>query len=114
MSDEPARRVVTDVSTTQATDAADQDVVPANETTDLGAIAATEVKPEATLALHYREGAAMLVATSGTAIPAQLTVTDGDGQTIAVYTAGPALKVQARELNPNHLWEVPISYSTRQ
>ncbi|MFI5546114.1 hypothetical protein ACIA6E_20330 [Streptomyces sp. NPDC051815] len=45
----------------------------------------------ATLALTELNGVPALRATGGSAVPAELVVVDGDGNRIAVYTAGPAV-----------------------
>ncbi|MET8755895.1 hypothetical protein ABZW32_38250 [Streptomyces sp. NPDC004667] len=48
----------------------------------------------ATLALTELNGVTVLRATGGSAVPAELVVVDGDGNPIAVYKAGPAVRTR--------------------
>ncbi|MGP3636871.1 hypothetical protein ACTU45_26535 [Streptomyces sp. 24-1644] len=61
-----------------------------SEVTDVGLIPAEQVKPGelGTLSLRYVDGMAQLVVSDGVVIPAGLTVVDGAGNAVAVYTAG--------------------------
>lgn len=61
----------------------------ATETGELIVIAAQDVKPEdmGMLALHYRDGVAVLVAAGGSGFPATIQLVDSSGKPIANYVA---------------------------
>ncbi|MFF4104376.1 hypothetical protein [Streptomyces sp. NPDC001903] len=65
--------------------------IDTNQVADAALIPADQVKPEdiGTLSLRYVDGVPQLVVSSGTAIPAGLTVVDAAGNAVAAYTAAP-------------------------
>ncbi|MBU3064421.1 hypothetical protein KO481_23165 [Nocardia sp. NEAU-G5] len=73
----------------------------APETTDLGVIPISEIKPEdvGTLTLTYTDGVPGLTLSGGTVVPADLTVSDESGNPVAVYTAAPIASVNIAEVS---------------
>ncbi|WP_406507141.1 hypothetical protein [Streptomyces sp. NBC_00212] len=61
------------------------------QVTDLGAIPATEIRPEdvGTLSVRYVDAVPVLTISGGAADPAALTVQDASGNPVGIYTAGP-------------------------
>ncbi|MFJ6798904.1 hypothetical protein [Streptomyces sp. NPDC091268] len=69
----------------------------APDVSDVRLIPASEVKPEdlGMLSLRYVDGTPVLVVSSGTALPAGLTVLDASGNAVAVYAARPSLEARS-------------------
>ncbi|MCX5077938.1 hypothetical protein ACWGCI_16215 [Streptomyces sp. NPDC054949] len=75
--------------------------MPEEEAAPFEIIDVTEVKPEdvGTLSLRYVDGTPVLVVSGGTAFPAGITLVDGSGNAVAVYTAGPLTQTRTGSID---------------
>lgn len=74
---------------------------PELQITDVTTVPASEVKPEdvGTLSLRYVDGAPVLVITGGHLAPSAIPAVNESGDVVATFTAGPAVKTEARVSN---------------